>query len=233
MPILTLMFNNERLYEYDLKKGKSMTIGRSQENDIMIDNLAVSGHHAYIMSLGEQFIINDLDSRNGTFVNNKKITSHTLAKGDEITVGKHKLVFGFEEWEKPASATLDQGLGFATMEIDTREHKKSTAESVVSKKGRSKQAAVLSFLTKGEGNIAITKQLTKIGKSKDADVVIKGFSIGSTAATITRRDDGYYFTYVEGGAKPKINGKKVKDTIKLQKFDTIEIGSYKLQFISA
>ena len=69
MPILTLKFKNNVIADYQLEKGKSLTIGRRGANDVVIENLAVSGHHAKIDSVGDGFVLTDLQSKNGCFVN--------------------------------------------------------------------------------------------------------------------------------------------------------------------
>lgn len=78
--------------EYPLLK-PVVTIGRKPDNDLRIDNLAVSGHHARVVKAGERYVLEDLGSTNGTFLGSKRIKQHVLAEGMEITVGKHTLRF--------------------------------------------------------------------------------------------------------------------------------------------
>jgi pSer/pThr/pTyr-binding forkhead associated (FHA) protein len=78
--------------EYPLLK-PVVTIGRKPDNDLRIDNLAVSGHHARVLKEGERFVIEDLGSTNGTFIDSKRIKEHPLADGMEITIGKYSLRF--------------------------------------------------------------------------------------------------------------------------------------------
>jgi pSer/pThr/pTyr-binding forkhead associated (FHA) protein len=68
-----------------------MTIGRKDDNDIRIDNLAVSGHHAKLLTIFDDSFLEDLDSTNGTYVNGRPITKHPLKNGDVIVIGKHEL----------------------------------------------------------------------------------------------------------------------------------------------
>ena len=88
MPILTLKFKDTAIGDFQLQKGLSLTIGRRQNNDVVIDNLAVSGHHAKIDSVGDEFVLIDLQSKNGSFVNEKFINTHWLGDGDLINIGK-------------------------------------------------------------------------------------------------------------------------------------------------
>ena len=89
MPTITLKFQNQSLAEYALQKGASLTIGRRQANDIVIEDRSVSGHHAKIDSLEDRFVLIDLQSKNGTFVNGQLISSHWLQHEDVITIGGH------------------------------------------------------------------------------------------------------------------------------------------------
>jgi pSer/pThr/pTyr-binding forkhead associated (FHA) protein len=93
MPHITLKFRDNILGRYLIAKGKSLTIGRRKENDIVIDNLAVSGHHAKIDSVGDAFVLVDLQSKNGSFVNERLVSSHWLKKGDIVSIGKHSHFF--------------------------------------------------------------------------------------------------------------------------------------------
>ena len=98
MARVILMFNKQVVKEYPLMKD-SITIGRQAENTIQIDNLAVSGFHARIDRAGSDFILTDLQSTNGTFVNDKKILSHKLSHGEHIRIGKHVILFEAPEKE--------------------------------------------------------------------------------------------------------------------------------------
>jgi hypothetical protein len=110
------------------------------------------------------------------------------------------------------------------------------AEPVVSDSQETKKKRVrgyISYLDGGEGTLALKSKLTKIGKDLASDIVVKGWTIGKTAATISRTRDGYFFSYVDGFSKPKINNKKVsKKPHKLTDSDIIDIGAVKLQFIN-
>ena len=99
MPNLTLKFKDTTLEDYQLQKGNSLTIGRRKNNDVIIENLAVSGHHAKIDSVADGFVLIDLQSKNGCFVNEQLINSHWLKDGDVISIGKHSLAFSYSEDE--------------------------------------------------------------------------------------------------------------------------------------
>ena len=229
MPTLTLTFKDNTIATYRIEEGQSLTIGRKASNNVPIENLAVSGHHAKIDSVGEGFLLTDLQSKNGSFVNKELVSSHWLKEGDNILIGKHTLIFTYDEDEKKpdeAAGTMDQ-----TMVMDTDKYRDMLAQAIPkAAKAEAKEAVgMLSYLAGGEGEIKLTKKLTKIGKSSSSDIVVSGFMVGKTSVTISRRPQGYSLSYVEGKA-PKVNGVAVKASVSLKEFDEIEVGSAKLQF---
>jgi len=235
MPTLTLKFKDNTLGEYKIEKGQSLTIGRKESNDISIENLAVSGHHAKIDSVGDGYLLTDLQSKNGSFVNKQLVSSHWLKHGDTVVIGKHTLVFSYAEGEeKPeeeAGGAMDQ-----TMVMDTDQyrqmldHAMKASGAETAKPKQQQKIGVLSYLSGGEGEVELKKKLTKIGKNASCDIVVGGLMMGQTAVTISQRPNGYSLSYVEGMTKPKVNGKVVKESVMLKEFDNIELGSLKMQF---
>ena len=230
MPTLTLTFKDNTIATYRIEDGQSITIGRKESNSVPIENLAVSGHHAKIDSVGEGFLLTDLQSKNGSFVNKELVSSHWLKDGDNILIGKHTLIFTYDEGEKQpdeAAASMDQ-----TMVMDTDKYRDMLAQAMpkAAKAEAKEPVGMLSYLAGGEGEIKLVKKLTKIGKSDTSDIVIGGFMMGATAATISKRPQGYSLSYVGGMTKPKVNGETVKASVALEDFDEIEVGSVKLQF---
>ncbi|MBF0120266.1 MAG: FHA domain-containing protein [Desulfobacterales bacterium] len=261
MATLTLKFKENILKEFEIEQGKSLTIGRRNDNTVMIENLAVSGFHAKVDIVGDGFLLSDLQSKNGTFVNDQKISTHWLKNGDIITIGKHTLVFTGENQgeedaddaqEEPSSDDMIQ-----TMVMDTEKQRallsksppKAPAKPTQAPAGKHasspasspKQAktpepehegpmAVLSYLGGGDGEVLISKKIIKIGKNPSSDIISKGLLVGQTAATISKRPNGYYLSYVEGMAKVKVNNETIKEAVLLKEFDVVEVGSVKLQF---
>ncbi len=221
MPTLILKFKENILTEHTIEKGRSITIGRTDDNNITIENLAVSAHHAKIDYVGGNFLLTDLNSKNGSFVNDRQVTSHWLEDGDVLTIGKHTLVYK-DEAETTAEAktkdTMDQ-----TMAMDTEKYRDMKAKSM-------QKDAILTYLAGGEGELDLGSGLIKIGKDPSSDIVTSGLLVGQTSATVSRRPEGFFLSFAGGFAKPKVNAIAVKESIKLNEFDTIEIGSVKLQF---
>lgn len=226
MPTITLKFKNNIIATHDLQPNQSLTIGRLDDNDIVIENLAVSGRHAKIDAVGDGYLLTDLQSKNGCFVNEKLVASHWLDHGDVITIGKHILRFTFKQDEtRPATPSANQR--DQTMIMDTGRHR-----DMLSKSGEAKPVGVLSYLAGGEGEFELARKLVKIGKDPGCEIQVSGLTIGQTAATISKRPVGYVLSYVSGLSKPRVNGKTVKQSITLKEFDVIEIGSLKLQFFT-
>ncbi len=232
MPKLTLKFKDTKISDFLLEEGRNITIGRRESNDIVIENLAVSGMHAKVDSIDKGYLLTDLKSKNGTFVNGLLVATHWLGHGDTVSIGKHTLVFTYAEGEERLStgkAGMDK-----TMVMDTEKYRDMLAKSsgnVAATIRKKESKGVLSFLSGGDGEFEIKKKLIKIGKDTANDIVIKGLMIGKTAATISKRPKGYYLSYVGGMAKPKVNDAAVKESVLLNEFDIIELGPVKMQFI--
>jgi len=234
MPVLTLKFKDNVIQDFSLQKDKSFTIGRQNNNDILIENLAVSGNHAKIDSAGDGFVLTDLHSKNGCFVNERLVTSHWLKHGDVINIGKHALVFEYLKDEvRPAGPSGDMD---KTMVMDTSKYRdmmsKSDSNTLSPRMKKNAPGGFLSYLSGGDGEVELAKKLIKIGKDPSCDIVASGLGIGRTAATISKRPNGIYLSFVGGMSKVKVNSKAVKESVALKEFDIIELGSIKMQFFT-
>jgi len=234
MPVLTLKFKDNVIQDFPLQKERSFTIGRRNDNDIVIENLAVSGNHAKIDSAGDGFVLTDLHSKNGCFVNERLVTSHWLQHGDVINIGKHALVFEYLQDEvRPAAPSGDMD---KTMVMDTSKYRdmmsKSDSNTASPRMKKKEPGGFLSYLSGGDGEVELAKKLIKIGKDPSCDIVASGLGIGRTAATISKRPNGLYLSFVGGISKIKVNSKVVRESVALKEFDIIELGSIKMQFFT-
>jgi pSer/pThr/pTyr-binding forkhead associated (FHA) protein len=230
MPRLVLLFNKQVIKEIPFLQN-SVTIGRRPENSVAIDNLAVSGYHARIDRTGPDYILTDLQSTNGTFVNDKRISSHRLKHGDNVIVGKHVLLFiAGDQGAEDGNAKM--GLD-TTMMLETAKQRE-LLEKEKEKAGlpvRPKKVGILSFIDGSKmEDVVLTKKLTRVGKSPNSEVKLSGMFMGATAATISKRPSGYSITFTGGMVRLKVNGEVVKESKLLKDFDTIELGSHKFQF---
>jgi pSer/pThr/pTyr-binding forkhead associated (FHA) protein len=233
MAKLILTFNKQVIREYPFDKD-GITVGRNEDNAIVIDNLAVSGFHARIDRAGSEYILTDLQSTNGTFVNDQKVASHKLSHGDNIVIGKHVLLFLASDSDRVQGGKEETKLPLdRTVVLDTvKQRELLSKQKVVPQAPRApEKIGVLSFIDgSGLGDLELSKKLTKLGKAETSEIRLTGLLMAPTAATISRRPSGYAISFTGGMTKLKVNGKVVKESVQLKDFDTIELGSHKLQF---
>lgn len=246
---LVLIFQDTVLEEYKFDS-TPVTIGRRDDNDVIIDNMAVSGHHAAIeFEEPNHYVVVDLESLNGTFLNEKKINREKVFDGDMVIVGKHSLNFvdlrpenerpsrepATEEEEKPARVFRD------TVILDTQAQQELLAKQAA-EKGISEDTPLekpkkielfgsITIISGGTPQIVdLTKRLTTLGKSNEADIRCSGLLVGKTAAIINKRPNGFFLAYAEGLKKPEVNGETVATQIQLQDGDEITIGGTRMTF---
>lgn len=233
MATLSLIYNEKRLENFPIGMGDTLIIGRQSTNDIVIDNLAVSFLHSRVESIGDEFLLVDLQSENGSFVNDKRITAHWLKDGDVITIGKHTLLFS-----NPKPKNLPRKMSSSiieTVQMDTAKFRellnKNEPGTQHKPTPQKTPSAVLSFLSERRENVPLRKLPVRIGKWMASDIVIKGIFVGKTAAVINWMSDGWHISNVGGFAKVKVNGSSIKTSVKLNKLDIITIGKTKMQFL--
>lgn len=235
MPKLILKFKEAVLEQFPLKKD-TLTVGRVDDNDIKIDNMAVSGHHAKFIRENGDFVLIDLNSLNGTFVNGQKISKWILKDNDLITIGKHTLVFQDERTEKTSalSSTSEMKAPEGTVMLDMRTQQQLLEEAAAKKPSDQmvEMVGTITFLSGGEGqgDIELSKRVTMLGKGKDADIKIKGLFLPKMSAVISRRPAGYFISHSEGRAVPKVNGESIKGQVKLKDGDMVEVSGTKMHF---
>ena len=238
MAKLILKFKDATLQEIPITKS-TVTIGRVGKNDIKIENLAVSREHAKIVQDGDRYIIEDLNSLNGTFVNEKKLMKGILRNKDEILVGKHTLVF-IDEEEKPIEMRKDIDISLAekTIILDTKKQRELLSqpaeEKLTIEERPSELKGGVSIVSGGVGqkNIKLTKRLTIGGKGESADIKLRGFFVGKIAFIISKRPNGFFITHSGGRSTTKVNGVEVEGQQELEDGDIIDIGSTRMQFYS-
>jgi pSer/pThr/pTyr-binding forkhead associated (FHA) protein len=241
MAKLILSMDGLVLKEVQLTKERT-TIGRRPHNDIVIDNLAVSGEHAVIVTILNDSFLEDLGSTNGTMVNGQPIKKHFLQTNDVIELGKYKLKYLTEnkgltgEYDKAAtrSATAPQNtpapsaadmvapsnLTPAYTQRPPAPPSPSAGSQALSSGPAQKQACVQILNGANAGKeLMLTKALTTLGRP------------GVQVAVITRRPQGYFITHVEGGHHPVVNGKTLgAEAYALSDHDVIELSGTKMEF---
>ena len=235
MAKLVLSFNGETLKEYELDRD-TLTIGRMDDNDIHIDNLAVSGKHAKVLTILNDSFIEDLESTNGTYINGEKISKHALQDGEIIGIGKHELKYinhsrdaGGGDFEKTLVIRPDAAGMPEQDQTGTNLEKtivKLASDLAAEDKAASggPGAACLKFLTGANigKDLKLTKILTTLGKP------------GVQVAAITRRPTGYFLIVVDAASSPSnptVNGVEVgKQAQALNDSDVIEVAGVKMAF---
>jgi pSer/pThr/pTyr-binding forkhead associated (FHA) protein len=203
--------------EVQITKDKT-TLGRRPYNDIVIDNLAVSGEHAVLQMVGTDVFIEDLNSTNGTYINGKAVKKQLLAHNDTVEVGKYKIKFMVDDGTdyektmimKPGSMAPGSGRasGFGGLG--------GAAGSIGPATIR-----VMNGAAAGR-EVVLTKVVTTVGKP------------GVQVASITKRPTGYVLAHVEGSARPTVNSAPlVGETVSLKNGDVIELAGTQMQFVQA
>jgi len=224
--------------------GQPLTIGRTPDNDIQIDNLAVSTHHAKIEFGADQLMIEDLNSLNGTFVNKQRVQKSALRHGDTVTIGKHEILVRLSGdsaetllLPRDAPKKILVPKVEETMVLDTKRQRemiqqaaqpKDSAPVPIPVRARVGRLVVLRGKTDLDSYL-LSSKLTVIGKSNMASVRLKGWFAPKAAATINKREDGYYISQAD--RIPKVNGQPVTKLTKLNEGDTIEVAGVKFSFL--
>ena len=234
MTKIILKFKDKVLQEISVEK-ELITIGRKPDNDIEIDNLAVSGHHARIFKMEDWFLIEDIDSLNGTFVNGKMIKESPLKNGDEILIGKHILKFLSTDvsTSREPEAVLKKGEASETMVIDSKVQQEMLAQ-ISKDRSITGSGEVLGRFTVLEGSTDqreydLTERMTSIGKEISAKIRLKGFFAPKFAAFVNRGKEGYFISPASG-KELRINGEVVSGKYRLQDGDIIKVAGIKMNF---
>ncbi|HID36560.1 MAG TPA: FHA domain-containing protein [Ghiorsea sp.] len=226
---LVLKFKDTVISEYDLNQEET-TIGRKEENEIHVDNLAVSSRHARILKIGNKVILEDLGSTNGTQVNDRDVTKHVLNHGDIITVGKHTLTFICAN--APAAQQSEESDMDKTMIISSADREEMMGKAGAPPASEMMLGGVqyLSGPLMGK-SMELKASLTSMGKGSNCRIKVKGLLVGKQAAVFTRRPTGYHLTHLEGMSKTKVNGESISDHPRVLKDgDIIELSDIKMQF---
>jgi hypothetical protein len=238
MPRLVLKFESSVLKEVPLGT-RPVTIGRAPDNDIPIDNLAVSNYHARVYVEAGSLVVEDLNSLNGLFLNDIRVERAMLKDGDSILIGKHHIwvdqahdaALPMDIWRKAPAPRVNE-----TMVLDTQERRKMLEEAAAAgeRSQLSPDRLRCPTLTVARGRTdkkeyRIAGKLTVIGHSKMATVRLRGWFTPDIAAQINKHEDGYYLG--RGDRVPKLNGVPINGLTKLVDGDLIEVGRVQLNFM--
>jgi len=233
MPTIQISLNGEVESELQLAKD-TMTIGRKSDNDIHLDSLAISGHHAQIVTILNNSFIEDLNSTNGTYLNGSLIKKNVLENGDVIKVGQHEIKFitisaGAEDNFEKTMIINTAAIGMQETEGNKAIDKsvgKIVAEIASSDSGKTSQKIAKIRIVSGANNgkeLTLTKVLTTLGKP------------GVQVAAITRRPTGYFLIHIDGGdngERPHVNNEEIGSKAHpLKNNDTLEVAEVQMIFL--
>jgi FHA domain len=225
MPKMIVSIDGVVIKEVQLTKDRT-TLGRRPYNDVVIDNLAISGEHAVFQMTGNEVFIEDLNSTNGTYVNGKAAKKQQLHNGDTVEVGKYKIKFVGEAvgdgFEKTMMVKAGPG-GLAAPPPPVAQPSGPGAlgprAATTVPSGALASIKVLSGAAAGR-EVPLTKVVTTIGKP------------GVAVAAITKRQHGFVVHHVEGAGNPSLNGSPIgTDPVSLKNGDLIELAGTQMQFV--
>jgi len=215
MPRMIVSIDSVVIKDVELTKERT-TLGRRPYNDIVIDNLAVSGEHAVIHMADGGVEIEDLGSTNGTYVNAKAVKRQELRNGDVIEVGKYKIRFLQEAEGENFEKTMLFKPGMAPAHAAVP--RPAVAPTPVAATQQSAVIRVMSGAAAGR-EVALQKVVTTIGKP------------GVAVASITKRHQGHVLAHVEGPGMPLVNGAAIGATpLALKHGDRITLAGTEMQF---
>ena len=247
MARLVLSLDGQQLAEYNMSKER-YTIGRLPDNDIRIDNPAVSGHHALIINILNDSFLEDLNSTNGTYVNGKIIKKHAMQHGDVITVGHHSLRFIDGEADEPADEferTMVIGAADAAkLRMPPAVHAAAPVAAATPAPAMTGKPAATGTVGQSFPNGVLPKAKLQVLSGQFAGrelELVKTLTTlgrpGVQIAAITRRADGYYIVHVESGREgdyPLVNGAAIgPQARRLHDNDVVQLAGVKMGFFAS
>jgi len=226
MPEIIVKYE-DKVIERIVTEKKRMTIGRTRENDIVLENRGVSRRHAQIEFNDSAAVIIDNESLNGTFVNNRRITEEVLRDSDQITIGKYCLTYNSQVQREDSATNLD-----GTMILKTKKQKELIRKDRLEKEIVNRMGGSVLL---GEENVdfsehQIDRNVTTIGKAKFVHVHAKGFMLSGIQAKIVKEEEQFSIINLGRKGKTKVNGESI-DRRSLKNDDIIQVGKSVFRFV--
>ncbi|MDH4223060.1 MAG: FHA domain-containing protein [candidate division Zixibacteria bacterium] len=226
MPEIIVKYE-DKVVERVVTEKKRISIGRTQDNDIILDNRGVSRKHAQIEFIPDGAVVIDNESLNGTFVNNRRVTEELLQDNDQITIGKFNLVYRKNAVRDPRISDLD-----GTMVLQTRKQ-----QELISKDRRDSEIIqkVKCSVLIGQHNVDKTeypldKEVITIGKGDFVNIKAHGFFLPKLQAKIVKENDEDVLVNLGRKGLTRVNGEEVQRH-RLRNDDLIQIGKSLFRFI--
>ena len=217
MPKIVVSIDGIVIKEVQLTKDRT-SLGRRPYNDIVIDNLVVSGEHAVLQMAGNEVYLEDLNSTNGTYVNGKAIKKQLLQNSDVVEIGKYRIKYINEAERAGVERTMGMKAGSAGL-VPPASPVAAPAAAGAGSAGLNAAIKVLSGAAAGR-EVALVKVVTTIGKP------------GVAVAAITKRPHGFVVAHVEGVDRPSLNGTPIgTEPVTLKNGDVLELAGTQMQFV--
>lgn len=226
MPEIIVKYE-DKVIERIVSEKKRMSIGRTSDNDIVLDNRGVSRKHAQIEFNGEAAVIIDNESLNGTFVNNRKINEEILNDRDVITIGKYNLEYCTESQRVQSQAGLD-----GTMILNTKKQKELIAGDKLEKEivQRMGGSVLLGEENSDFSEYQLDRDVTTIGKAKFVHIHARGFFLSGIQAKIVKEGNQMNIVNLGRKGKTKVNG-EVVENLNLKNGDIIQVGKSVFRYL--
>ena len=218
MPKMIVSLDGVVIKEVQLTKDRT-SLGRRPYNDVVIDNLAVSGEHAVLQMTGSEVYLEDLNSTNGSYVNGKAVKKQQLANGDTVEIGKYKIKYVSELAQPDQDKTMVLKPGAGAFMASAARPAAATLGGVGLGSDSNASIKVMSGAAAGR-EVSLVKVVTTIGKP------------GVAVAAITRRPQGFVLAHVEGSDGPTLNGKAIgSEAVMLKNGDLLELAGTQMRFV--
>ncbi|MCM2252094.1 MAG: FHA domain-containing protein [Ramlibacter sp.] len=221
MPKMIVSIDGVVIKEVQLSKDRT-TLGRRPYNDIVIDNLAVSGEHAVLQMAGSEVYLEDLNSTNGTYVNGKAVKKQLLQNSDTVEIGKYKIKYINEATGPAFEKTMIMKAGSIVPPAPARPVPDPAPGPGAAQPETAQAKAAIKVLSGAAAGreVALLKVVTTIGKP------------GVAVAAITRRPHGFVVAHVDGANKPTLNGTTISaEPVTLKHGDLLELAGTQMQFV--
>ncbi len=226
MAKLVVSLGGSLVRQYFIDKER-FTIGREAHNDVVIEDAAVSRDHAVIITVGNDRIIEDLDSSNGTFINGARVSRRILQHGDVMHFGRYHL-----RYVNPKGSTeinLEQTMLITSLPKELRELRGGRVSAPEGTAGPAARTGRIHF---PRGRVKVIGG-PGAGASVELDRVVATFGTpGEQLAVIARRPHGYFLSHVEGRRYPRVNKRPIgAEPHPLRSHDVIEVADIRLEFL--
>ena len=220
MPKMIVSIDGVVIKEVQLTKDRT-SLGRRPYNDIVIDNLAVSGEHSVLQMSGNDVYLEDLNSTNGTYVNGKAVKKQLLQNGDTVEIGKYKIKYVNEAAAAGFEKTMIIKAGSAGLVPPAAPGAPAAAVAAPGTPDSAPSAAIKVMSGAAAGReVGLVKVVTTIGKP------------GVAVAAITKRPQGFVVAHVEGTGNPTLNGAPIgAEPVPLKNGDVLELAGTQMQFV--